>query len=304
LIVVGAGPAGVTAAIYAARKKMSVLVLSERVGGQAVFSGEVANYPSYQVISGAELAKKFFDHLSIFPGVEYEEGEVVSLSRDADECFTVRTRNGLFRARSLVIASGARPRQLGVPGEKEFAGKGVFYCAVCDAPLMRDRVAAVVGGGNSALDAVLQLEKVARKTLLFTINSELQGDEVMKEKVLASRKISVFYSALVARIVGGKLVSGMEVLVNGRKKFFAVDGVFVEVGYEPSTGFARGFLKLNEFNEIIVDRRQAASVPGVFAAGDCTDSPAKQIIVAAGEGAVAALSAWKYLLARKEKKKR
>ncbi|MGB9577282.1 MAG: NAD(P)/FAD-dependent oxidoreductase, partial [Candidatus Norongarragalinales archaeon] len=216
----------------------------------------------------------------------------------------VRTRNGLFRARSLVIASGARPRQLGVPGEKEFAGKGVFYCAVCDAPLMRGRVAAVVGGGNSALDAVLQLEKVARKTLLFTINSELQGDEVMKEKVLASRKISVFYSALVARIVGGKLVSGMEVLVNGRKKFFAVDGVFVEVGYEPSTGFARGFLKLNEFNEIIVDRRQAASVPGVFAAGDCTDSPAKQIIVAAGEGAVAALSAWKYLLARKEKKKR
>ena len=166
LIIIGAGPAGITAAIYAARKKLQTLVISGNVGGQALLSSDISNYPSYQFISGSELGRKFAEHLAIFPEVVHKDGETVrSLSRNANGSFTVRTRRGSFKARSLVIASGAKPRTLGVPGETEFIGKGVFYCAVCDAPLMKNKVAAVIGGGNSAMDAALQLEKIARKTI-------------------------------------------------------------------------------------------------------------------------------------------
>jgi NADH-dependent peroxiredoxin subunit F len=294
LIVIGAGPAGVTAAVYAARKRLNSLVLTKDVGGQAALSGDIENYTGYQFITGIDLAGKFAEHMQTV-GMKVIEGCEVECVDKEGESFKVRTADGTYESRTVVIASGRRPRTLGVDGEQQFKNRGVTYCATCDAPLFQAKDVLVVGGGNSALDAALQLIPIAGRIYVVNMADELTGDPVMVEKVMESDKVEILSRHRVSRIYGGDFVEGVEVEAEaGGKKQLDVQGVFVEVGSLPVKEPACK-ARVNEQGEIVVNKRCETSIPGLFAAGDVTDVPEKQIIVAAGQGCVACLSAFKYL---------
>jgi len=294
LIIVGAGPAGITAAIYAARKRLNFLVITKDVGGQAALSADVENYTGYQYITGFELAKKFEEHIREFK-IEVKEGEEVVGVKKKGEVIQVKTDKGAYESRALIIATGARPRALNVPGEREFKNRGVTYCATCDAPLFADMDVAVIGGGNSALDATLQLMKIARKIYLINKNPRFRGDEVMIEKVEASDKVTILYNTNTLEILGDKMVTGIRIEREGKREILTVRGVFIEIGYISNSDLVAGLVKRNERGEIVVDDHNRTNVQGIFAAGDVTSVPQKQIIIAAGEGAKAALSAHEYL---------
>jgi len=293
LIIVGAGPAGITAGIYAARKKMDFLIISQNVGGQATYSSDIQNYLGYQFISGPELVQKFRDHLEKF-NVELVEGESVTRIEKTDDKVVVSAGSEEYEARAAIIASGRRPRRLGVEGEKEYKNRGVTYCATCDGPLFADVAVAVVGGGNSALDAVLQLVKIADKVYLIDIAPRLRADPVMVEKAGNSGKVTFYTNTRVERIYGEKFVQGMTISRDGKAEELAVEGIFIEIGSFPSSDFIKD-VKKSEGGEIVVNCKCETSIPGIFAAGDVTTVPAKQIIVACGEGAKATLSAFEYL---------
>jgi alkyl hydroperoxide reductase subunit F len=294
LIIIGAGPAGITAAVYAARKMMDFTVISRDIGGQAAWSGDIENYTGYQFISGPDLANKFREHLSQYK-FDLLEGITVTSVQKADGNFKVVTDAGReYSARTLIVASGKRPRTLNVPGEGTYKNHGLTYCATCDAPLFAGKEVAVVGGGNSALDAVLQLMKISPKVYLINIGGKLTGDPVMQAKVIGSPKVEILHQTKVIEIFGGKLVKGIKVESGGQARTVSVAGVFVEAGLTPNTEFI-DLAKKNQAGEIIINCAAETSVPGLFAAGDATDVPEKQIIIAAGEGAKAALAAFRFL---------
>jgi alkyl hydroperoxide reductase subunit F len=297
LIIIGAGPAGITATVYAARKKMDFLVISGDIGGQAAWSGDIENYTGYQFITGPELASKFEEHMRKY-GVAVKEAESVLDLRKIDDKIVVKTDKGQYESRTAIVASGKRSRELSVPGEKEFKNKGLTYCATCDGPLFADKDVAVIGGGNSALDAVLQLMKIARRIYLINIVPHLTGDPVMIDKVHESGIVTVMNNAKVLEITGGEMVSGIKVRYDGEEKTLPVEGIFVEIGLMPNSHFAPD-LEKNALGEIKVDCHNRTNIPGIFAAGDVTDVPEKQIIIAAGEGSKASLSAFKYLNQRR-----
>ncbi|MDP2929344.1 MAG: FAD-dependent oxidoreductase [Candidatus Omnitrophota bacterium] len=293
LIIVGAGPAGITATVYAARKKMNFLVISGDIGGQAAWSGDIENYTGYQFITGPDLTSKFEEHMRKY-GVAVKEPEnVIDLKRVGDK-IVVKTDKGQYESRTAIIASGKKSRELSVPGEKEFKNRGLTYCATCDGPLFTGKDVAVIGGGNSALDAVLQLTKIARRIYLINMVSHLTGDPVMVEKAHESDIVTVMNNARVLSITGDGMVSGINVICDGEEKTLPVEGIFVEIGLTPNSHFAPDINK-NAFGEIMVDCHNRTNIPGIFAAGDVTDVPEKQIIIAAGEGSKASLSAFKYL---------
>lgn len=294
LIIVGAGPAGITASVYAARKGMKPLVITKDVGGQAALSGDIENYTGYQFITGPELAAKFEEHMRKY-SVELKENEEVAEIKKKDNAVWVRTDKSTYEAKTAIIASGKRSRELGVPGEKEFKNRGLTYCATCDGPLFSEKDVAVIGGGNSALDATLQLIKIANHIYLINITSHLTGDSIMQEKINESKKVSVLNNAQVAAILGDRMVSAVKIKREDREEMLAVQGVFVEIGLISNSGFAKD-LEKNELGEIKVNSYNQTNIPGIFAAGDVTDVPEKQIIVAAGEGAKATLGAFRYLL--------
>jgi alkyl hydroperoxide reductase subunit F len=308
LIIIGGGPAGMTAAIYAARKKLNTLVLTENLGGQTLWSSEVDNYLGFQLVSGAELVSKFRAHIkrldeenALFD-LEVKEGiKVKKVRKISGEEFEVETLTGeKHKARGLIVASGKIPRKLGVPGEDKFLGRGLTYCATCDAPLFRGKDVAVIGGGNSALDAVIQLIKIANKIYLININPKLGGDEIMREKVLEAKdKVEILNAHETLEIKGEKVVTGLVVrnISNAEVRELSLQGVFVEIGSVPSTSFIKDMVKLNEWGEIIIDpATNATSESGIFAAGDVTEVREKQIVIAAGEGAKAALAAYEHLV--------
>lgn len=292
LIIVGAGPAGITAAIYAARKKLKTLVVSKDIGGQTALSGAVENYTGYQYITGFELARKFEEHVKEFD-LDFHEREEVTRIQKVDDTFRVSTDQGAYEGKAVIIASGAKPKELRIPGEKEFKNRGVTYCATCDAPLFAGRDVAVIGGGNSAMDATLQLLSIARKIYLITINPELEGDEIMKEKISQAKNVEVWTNTKTVEILGDSMVTAIRVVKRDEGRL-NVQGVFIEIGYTPNSEFI-DIVEKNELNEIKVDARCETNVLGIFAAGDVTDVPEKQIIIAAGEGSKAALAAFSYL---------
>lgn len=293
LIIIGAGPAGITAAVYAARKKMSFLVITQDIGGQAAWSGDIENYTGYQFVTGPELVSKFEDHMRKYR-IESKEGEDVTDVEKVGNIVKVSTNKGKYEARAVIIASGKISRELGVPGEKEFKNKGLTYCATCDGPLFSGKDVAVIGGGNSALDAALQLIKIAKKVYIINNTASLGGDQVMKEKVESSPIAAVLNDSKISAITGDKMVGGITVEHNGKKENIPVEGIFVEIGLVPNSSFTRDIEK-NVHGEIQVNGRNETNIPGIFAAGDVTNVPEKQIIIAAGEGAKAALSAFKYI---------
>ena len=294
LIVVGAGPAGITASVYAARKKMDFLVISKDIGGQTAWSGDIENYTGYQFISGPELASKFEEHMRQY-NITVKENEEVREVKKLNQIISLTSDKGTYEAKTLIIASGKRTKELNVPGEKEFKNKGLTYCATCDAPLFSGKDVAVIGGGNSGLDATLQLMRIARHIYLINIAAQITGDPIMEELVRKSDMVTVLNSAQVTRVIGDKFVTGIAVKRQGKEETLAVGGIFVEIGLIPNSEFVKETEK-NEFQEIKVNSSNETNVPGIFAAGDVTDVPEKQIIIAAGEGSKACLSAFRYLV--------
>ena len=293
LIIIGAGPAGITAAVYAARKKIDFLVITKDIGGQAALSWEIENYTGYQFISGPELVEKFEEHLKKFDLLLKENEEVIELKKEADIVY-VKTNKNTYQSRTVIIASGKRSRELNVKGEKEFKNRGLTYCATCDGPLFKDKVVAVIGGGNSALDAALQLMKIAKHVYIINNTQKLGGDAIMREKVEGSSVVSIFNNSFVEEIIGEKMVKAVKINIDGEQKIVPVEGVFVEIGLIPNSDFAIDVEK-NQLKEIKVNSKNETNIAGIFAAGDVTDITEKQIIIAAGEGAKALLSCFRYL---------
>jgi len=293
LIIIGAGPAGITASVYAARKKMNLLVIASDIGGQTALTSDIENYTGYQFITGPELAGKFEEHIKQY-SINVKENEKVADINKKDGAIQIKTNKASYETKTLIIASGASWRNLNVPGEKEFKNKGLTYCATCDAPLFAKKDVAVIGGGNSGLEATLQLINIARHIYLIEASPNLTGDAIMQEKLASSGKVTVITNAKVMAVLGEGMVSGIKIGTGGKEKTLDVKGVFVEIGLSPNSKFA-GIAEKNKYGEIKINCENETSIPGIFAAGDVTDVPEKQIIIAAGEGAKAALSAFRYL---------
>lgn len=297
LIIIGAGPAGITAVVYAARQQMNTLVITGDIGGQAAWSADIENYTGYQFISGPELVAKFEEHMRAY-SVVLKENELVTSIKKTGETISVTSNKGSYEARTAIIASGKRSRELNVPGEREFKNKGLTYCATCDGPLFSGKEVAVIGGANSALDAALKLMHIAHHTYIVNMNPVLSGDEIMRRKIEENKNVTVLNESRVTSISGEKMLSAIEIETKGRRQTLAVSGVFVEIGLIPNSEFAE-VVRKNTYGEIEVNSSNETSVPGIFAAGDVTDVPEKQIIIAAGEGSKAALTAFRYLSRRK-----
>ncbi len=299
LIVVGAGPAGMTAALYAARYGLDVAVVSKDIGGQMAKAGWIENYPGFKRITGPELANKMYEHVRGY-GVRFYLDEVIGGGRRGDY-FELTGRSGrVYRGRSLVVAVGARKRRLGVPGEREFEGRGVSYCAVCDAPLFRGRRVAVVGGGDSAASAALLLAEHASKVYLIHRRGELRAQKYYQDMLKGNPRVEILYNKVVEEIYGDKRVRGVRLrdTRDSSRSELSVDGVFIEVGFEPPRDFAEKLgLEVDEKGYIKVREDMSTNIPGVFAAGDCCGGLAglRQVVTAAAMGAVAASSAYRYL---------
>ena len=293
LIIIGAGPAGITASVYAARNRLNFLVVTKDIGGQTAWSGDVENYTGYQFITGPDLAAKFEEHMRKYGIAVKENVEAVDIKK-AGKTFLINTDKGEYEARAVIIASGKISKELGVPGEKEFKNRGLTYCATCDGPLFSGKDVAVVGGGNSALDAVLQLMKIARRVYVININPRLGGDAVMRDKIEAGSTVTVLNNSQVTSVIGDKMVTGIKIKRGDKEELLSVQGVFVEIGLVPNSGFAKEVDK-NAYGEIKVNCKNETNVAGIFAAGDVTDVPEKQIVIAAGEGSKAALAAFRYI---------
>ena len=300
LIIIGAGPAGMTAGVYAARKKLKTLILSQDIGGQAAWSSDVENYLGFTMITGADLVEKFENHVEQFKDVLELRLVTKGVSEIKKEktYFSVQIKDGnIEHARAVIIAGGKIPRPLGVAGEKEFLNRGVTYCAWCDGPLFAGKDVAIVGGGNSALDAALNIERTVKSIVIINVTPELTGDPVMIDKITASPHVRVINNSEVLSINGDKFVSSITVQNHKEKTPSNIDvaGVFIEVGSLPATSYLKSLVKLNKASEIIIDKYNMTSREGIFAAGDITDIPEKQIITAAGEGAKAAICAAQYI---------
>ncbi len=298
-IIVGAGPAGFTAGIYAARREMKTLIIGKEPGGQMMWASEIENYPGFRSIKSFDLINKMQEQVKDF-GVEIKIDEVKSVSAPASTDkgnFILKTEKETFEAKTAIIALGASPRRLAIPGEEEFKGKGVTYCANCDGPFYRDKVVAVVGGGNSALDAAEVLSKIAKQVYLIHRREEFRAFEALVKEVQAKENIECVVNSEIKEIMGADKVNKIKVYNNKDKKEreIELDGVFIEVGHIAKTDLVEKFVERNEKNEIITDERAKTKTPGLFAAGDVTNVPFKQISIACGEGTSAALSAYQYI---------
>lgn len=299
LIIIGAGPAGLSAAIYAARRKLKTLVISSQIGGQGTGAWLVENYLGLPEIPGKDLAEKFEKHAKKFK-IEIKEGITAQkITKKDDGSFEVESNVGVFLGRTILIAAGKKYRELEIPGAEQFKGKGITYCAVCDAPIFKDKIVAVVGGGDAGFDTALQLTAYAAKVYLVNKYPEARGDNKgLEEKIKNNEKIEIILSSVPKEIKGGRFVESLVVenIETKETRELKVAGIFVQIGSVAASKIIKGLAELNQKEEIIIDQKtNMSSCPGIFAAGDVSDIPHKQIIIAAGEGAKAALSASDYL---------
>lgn len=299
-IIIGGGPAGAAAAVYAARKKLKTLVITEDFGGQSVVSAGIQNWIGEENITGLDLAKKLENHVRAQEGIEVKSPEKVTEAKEGPDCiFEITTDKGdTYRSKTLIITSGARRRRLNVPGGDRFEGKGLAFCSTCDAPLFKDMDVAVVGGGNAALETVIDLFPYAKKISLLLRGEEPKGDPITQEKVKQSSQVNMIQNAEVQEILGNKTVTGLRYKdrKQGEVKELSVGGVFVEIGSVPNSEFIRNLVETNEAREIVIDHLTAkTSKGGIFAAGDVTNDTFKQNNISAGDGVRAALSAYSYL---------
>lgn len=295
IIIIGGGPGGVAAGIYAARKKMKVLLITDSFGGQSISSSSIENWIGTPAISGYDLAKQLEAHLRAQQGIEIVEGDAVaSVTKGADGAFAVATRGGKTLAtKYILVTSGSGRKKLGIPGEREYDGKGVVYCSTCDAPLFGGKTVVVVGGGNSALESVIDLIPYASKIYLMVRSEVLRGDPVTQEKVKSHPQVEVLWNAVPQEIVGKDFVTSVRYqdAKTGEAKELAVDGVFVEIGLTPNSGFVKDLVTLAPTGHIVVDHAtQQTSCPGIWAAGDVDDSPYDQNNISVGDSIKAVLN--------------
>lgn len=296
VIIVGAGPAGLTAALYSARRGLSTVVLSQDIGGQASTTGTVENYPGVELADGFELMTKFQKQAEKY-GAKIILEEVAAVKKLADG-FSVQTHSSEYASSALILAQGLTHKHLNVPGEEPLIGKGISYCATCDAPLFKGQPTAVIGGGNSAMDAALLLAHFSPQVTIITHNAEFRGEKVLMDRMTATPTIRQVTSAVTKEVLGEKTVSGVIIEKDGQAETIAVGGVFVEIGFTVNPALMKDLADLNARNQIIVDPlTNGTSIPGLFAAGDVTTITQKQIVISAGEGAKAALSVHQYLQA-------
>ncbi|AOJ04133.1 alkyl hydroperoxide reductase subunit F [Burkholderia mayonis] len=298
MLIVGGGPAGAAAAIYAARKGIATGVVAERFGGQVLDTMAIENFVSVQETEGPKFATALEQH------VKQYEVDVIDVQR-ADKLVPGRIHEihlasgAVLKAKAIVLATGARWREIGVPGEREYRNRGVAYCPHCDGPLFKGKRVAVVGGGNSGVEAAIDLAGVVREVTLIEYGTQLRADEVLQRKLHSLANVTVITQARTTELTGdGAKLNGLvyEDMRAGETKRVELEGVFVQIGLVPNTEWLKGTLALSKHGEITVDARGATSVPGVFAAGDVTTVPYKQIVIAVGEGAKASLGAFDYLI--------
>jgi alkyl hydroperoxide reductase subunit F len=296
VLIIGAGPAGLTAGVYCARKLLKTLIISENIGGQASESWAIENYMGYRMITGDDLMRKFEEQVRLLD-LHLEIDKVLILDRSGNE-FIVNTATGAaYRARAVILAQGKQPRKLGVEGEDRYLGRGLSVCSTCDGPLFRDKVVAIIGGGNSALQTAIEMSGIAREVHLV-VRSTIKADESYIKVYEQKANIVTHKNSIVSKLQGNSLLTGITLKdrTSGKETELSVDGVFAEIGWIPNSAFLEGFVDMNQEKEVIIDIDCHTSVPGILAAGDITNIRTKQIITAAGEGAKAALSAYDYLM--------
>jgi alkyl hydroperoxide reductase subunit F len=300
VLIIGGGPAAMAAAVYAARKMLKVALVARDFSGQTGTTSEVENYLGFQTIRGLELADRFVEHVKQF-NVPMEQGQkVVEVKKEGDVFKSVLEDGRELGSRTAIVATGKRSRPLGVPGEKELAGRGVAYCATCDAPFFRNRRVVVAGGGNSALTAAQDLLKVASEVTVVNFAPGWQADAVLMTSARRHEHVRLLDNTAIVRIEGEGKVTGVTVKdrATGEESLIETDGVFVEIGLLPNTDLVKNLARLNDAGELVVDCHCRTSVEGLFGAGDVTTVPYKQIVISAGEGAKAALSAYDHLSRR------
>jgi thioredoxin reductase (NADPH) len=297
VIIIGGGPAGLSAGINTARARLrSLLIEKGAIGGQIINAVLVENYPGFTAgISGIDLTQAMHQQATRF-GLETLSDEVTGIEVKGKQKM-VKTSQGDFAAAAVIIAGGSERQKLGVPGEAEFTGKGVSYCATCDGAFFRDKTVAVIGGGNAAVTEALELTKFASKIMLVHRRNELRATKILQEKLLANNKIQIVWDTVVEEISGDKFVNKIAVrnIKTDRKTVLEVAGVFVSVGSQPATGYLKGLLTLDAVGAIVTNDRLETSVPGIFAAGDIRSGSIRQTIGAAGDGATAAVNAGRYI---------
>ena len=296
--VVGGGPCGLTAGLYLCRARIDAVLLDEQLtGGQAVYSPLIENYPGFpDGISGVDLVELMKKQTDRF-GLEIETFSPVNGLRLEGDLKVLSLDGGELKARAVIVASGRSPRKLGIPGEEEYTGRGISYCATCDAPLFKERVVMVIGGGDAAVEEALHLARFASKVILVHRRDELRASEHHQERAMSEPKLEFMWDSEILEIKGDQTVSSAVVRNNatGESAEVPVSGIFFYVGNEPNTGFLRDVVELNEAGYVITNDRLQSNVAGIFAAGDARANYFKQVILAAAEGALSALSAQRYL---------
>lgn len=298
VLIIGGGPAGASAAIYAARKGIRTGIVAERFGGQILDTLTIENFISVKETEGPKLAKALEEHVKEYPVDIMNLQRVKHLEKNGD-LIEVELENGaVLKSKTVIIATGARWRNINVPGEQEFKNKGVAYCPHCDGPLFAGKDVAVIGGGNSGVEAAIDLAGIVNHVTVLEFNDHLKADEILQNRLRSLPNVTVITNAATKEITGTDKVNGLTYVdrATGEEKHIELAGVFVQIGLVPNTDWLEGTLERNKIGEIIVDKKGATSIPGVFAAGDCTDSPYNQIIISMGSGAIAALSAFDYLI--------
>lgn len=296
-IIIGAGIAGLTAAIYASRKRMKYEIFAAEFGGQFLESGEVLNYPGIIKTTGVGFSKIMQEQMK-FNDVKVKQEKVKEIKK-LKKGFKVFTDKTEYETKTIIAATGARARRLDVPGEKEFANKGVTYCAICDGPLFSGKEVAVIGGGDSAVEAVDFVDNIASKVYLLVKGDKLTAHEYLQEYVMHSKNVEIIFNADTKEILGNKFVTGLTYNQKGKEKKLDVTGIIVEIGRVPNTEMFKKIVELDEHGHIVIDCQGKTSVEGIFAAGDCASGHEYQYVIAAGQGCIALLKAARYLAKRR-----
>jgi len=300
LLIIGSSAAGSAAGIYAARRRLNFKIVTVDTGGEVALSGEIGNYPGLGMIDGVELSSKFQEHLKIY-NVEPEIGiKIIKVEKTKAGHFEVIGdkvgEEVKYETNTVLATTGVHPRHLGILGEDRYRGKGVTYCTTCDGPLFRNKIVATIGGGNSALESALMMNEIAEKVYLINKNSKFKGDTILIDKVEKSDKVEIIYESMVEEILGEEFVKGLVYKdKDGNKQSLDVEGIFVHIGMVPNNKFLPDDVERDKFGQIKVNKMCSTNVPGFYAAGDVTDVPYKQIIIASGQGACAVLSVIDYI---------
>lgn len=296
VIVIGGGPAGMNAALYSKRKGNNVGIIAGQIGGQVMNTSVVENYLGFETIGGEAMVQEFKTHINALqvPTLEYV---MVDTFKSEDGLHLITLNDGsTVKTKTVILATGSNSRKLNIPGENELAGRGVAYCAICDAPLYKGKDVLIAGGGNAAVEAVIDLSKIANSVTLVH-RSQFRADQVLLDQLESKENVTIHLETQILEIVGKDYMTGIlaKDKVNDELIEIPGDGIFIEIGHIPNTDVFKNLVELNDHNEVIVDKRQRTNVDGIFAAGDMTTVPYKQIIIATAEGATAALAANDYL---------